>query len=499
MNKRRIKYIIGLVGFALIGIVIVQLLWINNAISENEKRFNARVYAMLNRVVQKTERNELALMYRYNPGIVRQSFRTTRDSLSPEADSAFKKMQQRSIEQLRKLSKSSPFGKDLNRMLKQFDSMKQLMQKRMQGKRKQIHSVYSWLTFEAEVKQLPLKRRLQLSQLERILYTEKKNFNITIPMEYAVVSSDKKPPALQSKNFQKKSSEYNYKAEIFPNDVLGDSPELILQFQDKNRFLIHSIQWLLLLSLLFTIIVLLAFYMTIRTILQQKKVSEVKNDFINNMTHELKTPIATITLAIDAMSRNINESASGFTKIIKQESDRMHKQVEHILQMARIDKNQFRLNTENLELNEFVRNVCVNQQLRVKEKNGSLHFEAAEKPLQVSIDPDHFANVIYNLVDNALKYTENAPNINLKAQKNNGKAQLTVTDNGLGMNKETLRHIFDKFYRAASGNVHDVKGFGLGLSYVKAVMEKHQGTISVKSEPGEGSEFILQIPVCEEN
>mgnify|MGYP006299224519 FL=1 len=444
MKKRQIKYIIGLVSFALAGIILVQLLWINNTMSENEKRFSARVFAMLNRVVQKTERNEVALMYRLKPRNFKR-YQGNSNRRNTQMDSIFNELNKQSMEQMREMTKSSPFGKELNKVLDHFDSMQSMMDRRMQGKDQQLQSMHQWLSFEAEVKQLPLRKRLQLSGLEPILMAEKRNFNITIPMEYAVVKPDSNKPAIASSQFTNDKTDATYKAEIFPNDVLGSSPKLIVQFPGKQRFLMHSIQWLLVLSLLFTLIILVAFYLTVRTIIQQKKLSEIKNDFINNMTHELKTPIATISLASDAMNRTINESASGFTKIIKQESERMHKHVEHILQMARIDKNEFKIQPERIEVNEFVQDVLENQKLRIEEKEGSTQLKLSEGKLHIEADRDHFANVLYNLIDNAIKYTTKAPNISINIWKRDNYAFISLADKGIGMSKDTQKRIFDKF------------------------------------------------------
>jgi two-component system phosphate regulon sensor histidine kinase PhoR len=494
VRKQYIKYIIALLSFALIGIISVQILWIRNTITENENQFNARVFSMLHRVVQKTARNEMAFVYTLRPKITHQ-YRS--NSLSPKspADSMFDAMRKQSMQQFRDMTKSSPVGGQINSMLNQFDSLQNYFDQTTSAPGSQMQTMQTWLTYEAEVKQLPLKERLYLSKLEPILQAEKQNFNIQTPMEYAVVPAKNNQLVLQSNNFDSTKLQTDYIAEIFPNDVLGQSPKLMLQFPEKNQWLIHSIQLLLILSLIFTLIIVLAYYLTVRTIIYQRKVSEIKNDFINNMTHELKTPIATISLATDAMSKSVNESALGFTKIIKQESQRMHKHVEQILQMARVDKNEFSLNTEQIELNSFVQDVCDNQLFRIEEKQGFLEYNSVDNELVVEVDRDHFANVLYNLLDNAMKYTQGEPKIQVFIKNNETHAFIDVKDNGIGMNKETVKHVFDKFYRATTGNVHDVKGFGLGLSYTKAVVDKLNGEITVKSEINKGSTFSIKLPL----
>jgi two-component system phosphate regulon sensor histidine kinase PhoR len=494
VKKRQIKYIIALLSFALAGIITVQLLWIKNTITENENQFNARVFAMLNRVVQKTARNEMAIVYTLRPKITHQ-YSTINSKGKAQVDSIFDGMRKRSMEQFREIAKTSPIGGQLNQFLNEFDSLQKHIDNQIPASASQMQSMQRWMTYEAEVKQLPLKQRLYLSQLEPILHEEKQNFNIETPMEYAVVPAHQDEAALMSESFDVKKLETEYIADIFPNDVVGKSPKLLLQFPEKNSWLIHSIQLLLILSLIFTLIIILAYYLTVRTIIQQRKVSEIKNDFINNMTHELKTPIATISLATDAMTKSVNESALGFTKIIKQESQRMHKHVEQILQMARVDKNEFSLNIEQMEINEFVQDVCDNQMFRIEEHNGKLSFKPFEFNLFIEADRDHFANVIYNLLDNAIKYTKNEPEISVQIKNADKYAIIEVKDNGIGMNKETVKHVFEKFYRATTGNVHDVKGFGLGLSYTKAVIDKLNGEISVKSEVNKGSTFTIRLPL----
>lgn len=493
MKRLYIKYLIGFISFALIGIIAVQLLWINNTISENEQQFHARVYSMLHRVVEKTERNEVALMYRVRPRVTQYNTY----SGGHDSDSLFREFQRNSMEQIRLLSQQSPLGGNMKGFIDQVDSMQQWIEHQFIDKTDQIQSVSRWLTFEAEVKRLPLRDRLKLSRFEEILSQEQVNFNIITPIEYAIMEYGVQKPVLGTSGFKTKDKT-TYKVELFPNDIMSASPFLYVQFPEKNSFLLHSIQWLLLLSLVFTLVVLIAFYLTVRIIIQQKKVSEVKNDFINNMTHELKTPIATISLATDAMSRSISESSKGFTNIIKQESERMNKHVEQILQMARIDLNEFKIQLELIDLNDFVKDVCDSQQIRVAELQGKLTFTPSNEQISIEVDPDHFTNVLYNLLDNALKYANGIPVIEIKLKRKEKYVYVNVIDNGVGMSKEAMKHVFDKFYRATSGNIHNVKGFGLGLSYVKAVIDKHKGDITVKSELGKGSVFTIKLPMAVE-
>jgi len=254
---------------------------------------------------------------------------------------------------------------------------------------------------------------------------------------------------------------------------------------------------------LFTGIILFCFAYTINVIFRQKKLSEMKTDFINNMTHEFKTPIATISLAADSMTSPIitgsPEKVQRFANIIKQENVRMNNQVEKVLQMALIDKEDFQLKLTEVNLHDVIQNAIENIGLQVEKKDGrvSAHLEST-KPL-IQGDQTHISNVINNLLDNANKYSPEKPDISVHTRNVNGGVEIVVKDSGIGMSKEVRKHIFDKFYRVHTGNLHDVKGFGLGLSYVKAIMTAHRGQVDVRSELGKGSSFILHFPYKVEN
>jgi len=231
---------------------------------------------------------------------------------------------------------------------------------------------------------------------------------------------------------------------------------------------------------------------------RQQKLSDLKTDFINNMTHEFKTPIATISLAADSIGSpmvvNNPDKIKRFTDIIRQENRRMNSQVERVLQMALIDKKDFQLKLDEVNLHEVIRQVADNFSLQVEKRNGTLHLlPEAERPV-IEGDATHIFSIILNLLDNANKYSPDAPDITIATRNVPMGVEVAVHDKGIGISKEARKHIFDKFYRVHTGNLHDVKGFGLGLSYVKAIMTAHKGLVDVKSEPGKGSSFMLTFP-----
>lgn len=279
------------------------------------------------------------------------------------------------------------------------------------------------------------------------------------------------------------------------NDENG-AGKLVLYFPQREASSWRAVLANLMTSLLFTGLILFCFIYTLYIILRQKKVSEMKTDFINNMTHEFKTPIATISLASDSIPMVIKDEdkVKKFINIIRQENQRMLRQVEKVLQISKAEKQDFQLNIVDVNINEVANTASENIELIIQSQNGKItrKFEA-ENPL-IEADQTHVSNVIHNLLDNAAKYSEGATEITLITRNVKDGVEISVSDKGIGMNKESLKYIFDKFFRVHTGNRHDVKGFGLGLSYVKSMVDKHNGTVRVKSELGKGSTFTVFLP-----
>lgn len=289
------------------------------------------------------------------------------------------------------------------------------------------------------------------------------------------------------------------------SDLEGLVPfeHLILIIPDLKNQVWESMIWMIIGALVFTFIIITAFGVTVQALLRQKKLSEIKTDFINNMTHEFKTPLATISLAVDAL-RNEKvltqpEKMTYFSGIIKEENKRMNKHVETILQAALLDKQELKLNMTKVHANELVKNALNNYQLQIKDKDGKVEINLHAQNDEIIADETHFTNLLSNLMDNAIKYSKE--NLVLRiATVNNGKyLQIKIQDNGIGMNKETVKRVFEKFYRAHTGNIHNVKGFGLGMSYVKTVIDVHKGRIKVESTLGKGSCFTVEMPLPEKS
>ncbi len=277
--------------------------------------------------------------------------------------------------------------------------------------------------------------------------------------------------------------------------------ELTIVAIDYKKFALKSLKWNFVIAILFLLIIIAAFYLTVRTMLRQKKLGEIKNDFINNMTHEFKTPIATISLAVDAMRNEKvlqdRDKMDYFSTIIKEENKRMNRQVETILKASQLEKQEVDLNLKPVHVHEVIKDVVENFALQLEEKNGKAELLLNAQNDFVEADEVHLSNLVNNLFDNAMKYSkENVPPfIRLTTQSNGKHFIMRIEDNGIGMNRDTLKRIFERFYRAHTGNIHNVKGFGLGLSYVKTMVEAHHGDIKAESTLGKGSTFIVDFPL----
>lgn len=330
--------------------------------------------------------------------------------------------------------------------------------------------------------------------------------------EFAITSnSDDFILEMQSAHFQQESMDtLHFRRRVIPIiPETGSELEGLLAYEhlfiiipDFNVQVWRSLVWLILFIVLFTTIIIAAFFITLTALLKQKKISEMKSDFINNMTHELKTPLATISLSVDALNNqkvhSNPEKIAYFTGIIREENKRMNKHVETILQAALLDKQELKLHFTKQHLHELISKIANNFQLQLDERNGRIEFFFHASDDVVMVAENHFNNMINNLVDNAIKYSKENPLITVTTRNNGSKSFIIqIEDNGIGMNKETVRRVFEKFYRAHTGNVHNVKGFGLGMSYVKTVLDAHSGRIKVSSVVGKGSTFTIELPMIQ--
>ena len=369
------------------------------------------------------------------------------------------------------------------------------------NKARKIKDIIQKMARELDSKPLPIEKRVDKASLEKVLNKSLSDKDIDLPFEYAVIApgASKSPVPLRSPGFQNSRKEPLHRISLFPNDIFKKPDVLLVYFPGQRTMILRSLSWLLLGSVFFTLIVILSSILGIYTILRQKKISDIKTDFINNMTHEFKTPIATISIAVDSINNpkviDEPEKIKSYTRVIKEENNRMNARVEQVLQMALLDSSEFMLNLKTIDVNALLMKVSENIRLQIESREGKIEVNPEAVNSIVEGDETHLSNVFMNLLDNANKYSPEKPQISIRTFNRGSSLIVTVEDNGIGMNDETRRKIFDKFFRVTSGNIHNVKGFGLGLSYSKAIVLAHHGEINVTSGPGKGSRFEVALPV----
>ncbi|MCF8360624.1 MAG: HAMP domain-containing histidine kinase [Prolixibacteraceae bacterium] len=338
---------------------------------------------------------------------------------------------------------------------------------------------------------------IDTSMVRQVLTEELANRDIPIGFDFGVFNNDSLMVVNPDAD-SLKLAESEYQTKLFPNAIFETNNELAIYFPSKKSFVFKSLVWPSLLSLIFCAFIMAVFGLSISYIINQKKVSEMKSDFINNMTHEFKTPLATISVATDTIINpkiiNNPDKVKHFTDVIKKENRRMNSQVETILQIARLDRKDFEFNFRVTDIHEIIEKAVQAIALQVESRNGTIDVELNAANTAVTIDPEHTLHILNNLLDNANKYSDEKPDIAITTRNSERGVWVTVSDKGKGMSKQVQNRIFEKFYRETSGNIHNVKGFGLGLSYVKAVIDANHGEVKVNSEPGKGSTFEVFLP-----
>ena len=354
------------------------------------------------------------------------------------------------------------------------------------------------------------EKRIDLDFLDSVIYHELKSDELPLNYEIMIANNEGKalPFKLKSLKSIKSCQSHNYstkldtlktaKVTLFPSNTLDETLTLHINFPSKGSFLLKEMWGSMSISLLLMFFIIIALVFMFKTILTQKKLSELRSDFISNMTHEFKTPISTISLACQAMSDpdmmggNTAQSAP-FVKMINDENQRLSLLVERILQSAVMDRGELKLKKEKVLLTEIIHEVVHNAQFRLKSIGGKIDLQIPTELIEITADKMHFTNLFSNLIDNGIKYCEEVPHLVIELKKEENAYLLSVSDNGIGISKEHITKIFDKLYRIPTGNLHNVKGFGLGLSYVKVISELHGWNVSVKSVVGKGSTFTIRI------
>ena len=345
----------------------------------------------------------------------------------------------------------------------------------------------------------PLAKRVNFRQLDSFLKTELLNNGIDILYHFTVTDRDGKE-VYRCSDYTSAGSNHTFTQELFKNDPPARMGFVNIHFPDLDRYIFRSVKFMIP-SIIFTLVLLVTFIFTIYIIFRQKKLTEIKNDFINNMTHEFKTPISTISLAAQMLQDpEIGKSPAMFKHIsgvINDETKRLRFQVEKVLQMSMFERQKAVLKKKEVDAHKLIDGVVNSFSLKVEKYSGSITTDLQAADPYIFVDEMHFTNVIFNLLDNAVKYRnpDRDLNLNIRTWNDGNKLNISIEDNGIGIKKENLKKIFDKFYRVHTGNLHDVKGFGLGLAYVHKIVTDHGGTIRAESEYGQGTKFIIVIPL----
>lgn len=512
---------------ALIGLIWIQLYWIKNAVALEEKRFEQNVITALNNVVYRLEKTSTAAKITRKLNIRKHGMRiSSPDSLTDKGQQTelnaklhdnkvkvkiyeellsdsngviVKKSRERSYSGDSIISPSyetdiKPNSKDPF-VVQEVDSADNRAQWLMH-RSEMVNDIFDELVSINIYNDYNSK--VDTSQIDSILKAELLNFGIDASYSFNVIEPGNRLVKPVSNEKKKDILLTKFKVNLSPDNVFIPPKYLAVHFTNQSGYLLNTMWMMLSVSALLICIIIFCFYYTVATILKQKKLSEIKNDFINNMTHEFKTPISTISLACEVLSdKSVDKSperAGNYIKVINEENKRLSLLVENVLQTAILDKGEFKLKIEEVDVHVVIQQVINNIQLQVDKREGKISTDFKSEKNLINGDRVHLSNIIYNLIDNALKYSEENPEIYIITSDFLTDICIRVKDNGIGISKENQKRIFDKLYRVPTGNIHNVKGFGLGLSYVKAIVEKHNGSISVESEPEKGSEFIITLP-----
>lgn len=514
MNKHNLGIISVLVGLALVALIAIQVYWIRSSIKLKKEEFDHTVIEALKSTSYKLEKIATANKIAKKIKLRKQGVRITKPGLLATSGND---VQVRIFEELStdssgvitsKMSQKEFFGDSIKsqRNFLPYDltsssktSEESLREELLKAGTEVVNDLYDELISINVYKDY--KPKVDSMMLDTVLHQELKAAGVNTEFVYSISSQLANSGSKANyKDAQKDcdSTGCYYKINLSPSNVYVTPQYLSVSFPDETSYLLNTMWAMLSVSGLVICILIMAFYYTIATISRQKKLSEIKNDFISNMTHEFKTPISTISLAAEMLNDSsvskTPEKQHRFIKMITDENKRLSILVESILQTAILDKGEFKLKISQIDLHEIINQAIQNTQLLIDQRGGSITKQLNATKSNVVADKLHLTNIVFNLIDNAVKYTKETPNIVISTRDAENGIEITIKDNGIGISKDNLRKIFDKFFRVPTGNVHNVKGFGLGLSYVKAVVEKHNGTIHVESEIGKGSTFKILMP-----
>ena len=510
---------------SILGIIILQGYWIFSAWNDKEKEFSLAVQQSLIRVadqIQERELNDYISAYErlldslktpddatfanvflfldedktnnlisyYAYGILEEDYKIT-PYLNPKLGDTLETLTD--VKQVRNttiINKNDVFDRE-NNIAMSIEKIKTI--ERMNISNQRIRSAFKDYTANT-----PIHKRLNIQELDFVIKSEFNAKMIITPYEFQILDNGLSTK-IKSNNFKENQEGFRYAIPIFQDEKGIRNYELIVSFPEKDKYVFSSILSVGGLTLFLTLFIVIVSTSALYQIVQQKKISEIKTDFINNMSHEFKTPIATINLALDAISNPKSLKTPNkliqYANLIREENNRMLIQVENVLRISQLQKSNETIHKKSIDLHKIILEATNHVQLLLKDKGGILNTNLNASNYFINGNKDHITNIIINLMDNAIKYCDKKPNIKIETYNQKNDLIFTVSDNGIGMTPNVQKKIFDKFYRATSGNIHNIKGHGLGLSYVKKIVDLHKGKIILESKFGVGTNFIITLPL----
>ena len=521
MNKKLYTSLVLLMSFSLIGIILMQGYWIYSSWQNKEEEFSLAVNRTLREVVdeiQSRELNDYVFTYQmlidsigtpdesnftdvflfldedqssnlstfFAYGILEEDYNINLpDNLSNRYDDDIKDY---------KAVKTTIVNKNI------FDRRENRLNASI-SKLKSVEDIDLFKfekyksAFQEYASSLPIHKRTTSREIQILLNNGFNDRNIITPYEFGIYSNGLSTK-VKSNNYMEVQSGPKYSIPFLNDESSSVSYNLIVSFPDKQQYVLSSIIGVATLSFMLTLIVVVIATSALYQIIQQKKLSEIKNDFINNISHEFKTPIATINLALDAISsstKNLNDKSISYLGMIREENSRMLSQVENILRISQLEKSSNPFDMEQIDIHEVIEDAIEHVKLIVESKNGSIDLSLKALDSNISGNSNHLENIIINILDNAVKYSKENPKIVVSSTNINKDIRLCFEDNGIGMDKNTQKLIFEKFYREQNGDIHNIKGHGLGLSYVKKIIDFHNGKILLESKKGTGTKFYITL------
>ena len=525
MSKLFFKILVLLMSLSLIGIILVQVYWFNTSFKNNDEQFKFHVKQVMGNVANKLQqkeaytfldrynkykdstgkiplKNDLLEFYYvqknhenntttvYSSSIVTEDYDIAATFFDKKFDSVkFKSFNSKRVTEVYNNNKidNSSIQQDLVPDVKIEKS----------GSLDVLDKAQFEIFFKDIASTMPLQERVSKETLQKLLKSELEEYGVNTRFEFGIYSTGL---ATKVKSDRFKYDKNNtYSIPVFSDNEGNNKYQLLVSFPQKKKFLLTDLMGITLLSIIFTLIIIIAYTSALNQLIRQRHISEIKSDFINNMTHEFKTPIATINLALDAIKNpkiiEDKEKVLKYLQMIKDENKRMHAQVENVLRISKLEKKELDISKESTNIQEVIEDAIEHVNLILEDRQGTItkHFDAVRT--SVLINEVHFINVIVNILENAIKYSPNVPKIDVFTENAKDFVIIKVKDNGIGMSKVAQKRVFEMFYREHTGDLHDVKGHGLGLAYVRKIIDDHNGQIYVESEKGKGSTFIIKIPL----